>query len=119
MMYAWSSSQDSEGGAEHPEAAQGIGVQAIAHAGTIDFALDEACILQYSQVLRDSGLGETNLFNDRAAHAFCALGQHAQDAHSCGVAQRLGVGRKFLFKSLAACGDWTIGWQRGGTAWRR
>src|SRR5262245_28549212 len=102
---------------QHLESAKGLGVHAVAGAGPVHFALDEAGLLQDLEVLRDRGLGERQHAHDLAAHARARGREVPDDGH----ARRVGEGPGERGELLVRFGDdagLDVGrWGHGGSSW--
>ena len=78
-----------------------LGACPVAGAQPLDFAGDQAGLLQYLQVLRDGRLRERQLVDDLAAVAGVAAEQQAHDPDTRGVADRLREQRELNVALLA------------------
>lgn len=72
------------------KAAEGSGFDAVTHAGSVDFAPDDACIFKDFQVLGDGGLGQRQFIDDIAADAVIFADEDAQNLNAGGVADGFG-----------------------------
>lgn len=73
-----------------------FGIDAIAYAGSLDGALYQPGVLQFLEVLRNGGLGETEFIHQVATDTGIGPDQVLNDGNTCRVGQGLHHLRKLI-----------------------